>query len=612
MGVLAHCAMSPVPAHAHAELLRSDPPSNAVLEESPAQIELIFTEAIEADLSMVSVLNSNGESVTAGGPKRDPNNSTRLTLAVPPLGDGVYTVAWRVIATDDGHPTSGSFPFAVGKQNADVVAEASSTTGSQLPLSALIYKWLLYISLAILVGQFSFMRLVWEPATRGLRASLPAYLEELSGSRRALKWASVGLMAGLGLSMLSQLGQAAGTGLALPWSPGASQVLLGSRLGLIWLARLGLALLVLLFINSRKAAWKSWAGFVIELLLLLSLSLEAHAATEPHPIIPVLADWVHLVGMSFWLGGLPFLLMAIRASPAIDEAKRTQLVSASMGHFSTMALASVAAVGATGLYAAYLRLGSFPALYQTTYGEVLVVKQVFVGLLMVLAALNLLWFSPRVRNAAAAKKANSPLVDKFGSSVLSEIVLGALLLLSVSVLTYLPPAKAPLPFEVLQTNSARDLRMTLDIVPGTLGNNSFKVHLTSGGRPVEMVDTALLRFNSLSHDVPQLDGPLQAVGNGDYTAEGNYLSLTGRWQVLVVVRRQNQFDAIAYFHFTLPAPVDEAAKQNMKRLGIALLAMDAILTVLAFRVLASSAYQRHTESNGTAVSNRPKRRCCDD
>jgi copper transport protein len=595
MGVLAYCAVSAAPAHAHAELLRSDPPSNAVLDESPAQIELIFTEEIEGGLSTVSVLDSNGDSVNAGDLKLDPNNATRVTVSVPPLGDGVYTVAWRVIATDDGHPTSGSFPFAVGKQNADVVAEASSTSGSQLPASAPIYKWLLYVSLALLVGEFSFARLVWRPATRGLRGSLPADLQELEASKRLLKWAVVGLMAGLGLNILSQLGQAVGSGLAAPWSPSARQLLLGSRLGLIWLVRLALALLVIWLMGSRRAAWKSWAGFVSELLLLLSLSLEAHAATEPHPIVPVLADWVHLVGMSFWLGGLPFLLMGIRASRAIGDVPRTELASSSMGRFSAMALASVAAVGVTGLYTAYLRLGSIQALYQSTYGQALLIKQAFVGLLMMLAALNLLWFSPQVRKAAVAKKSNSLMVDRFGRSVRSEIVLGGLLLVSVSVLTYLPPARTALPFEVLQTNTARDLRMTLDIVPGALGYNTFHVHLTSGGRPVEAVDTALLRFNSLSHDVPQFDGPLRAVGNGDYAAEGNYLSLTGRWQVLVVIRRQNQFDAIAYFHFTLPTPVDEAAKANMERLGMAVLAMDAILAVLAFQSLVVPVFRKKQE-----------------
>jgi copper transport protein len=595
IGVLAVCGWSAVPAHAHAELLRSDPPSNAVLDKSPARIDLLFTEEIEANLSTVSVLDSNGDSVGAGAPEGDPNNATRVTVSVPRLEDGVYTVSWRVIATDDGHPTSGSFPFAVGTQNAGVVAEASSTSSSRLPASALIYKWLLYVSLAILVGQYSFVRLVWKPATHSLRASLPAHLAEHSDSGRVLRWAAFGLIAGLALNILSQLGQATGNWLGAPWSPAARQLLIGSRLGLIWLARLGLALAVVWLISSRKSAWKPRVSFAAGLLLLLSLSLEAHAATEPHPIVPVLADWVHLVGMSFWLGGLPFLLMAIRASRGIENVLRTRLVSVSMRRFSAMALASVAAVGATGIYTAYLRLGSIQALYQTTYGEALLVKQLFVGLLMALAAINLLWFSPRVRKAAAEGRASSLLVERFGSSVLSEIVLGGLLLVSVSVLTYLPPARAALPFEVLQTNTARDLRMTLDIVPGTLGNNAFKVHLSSGGLPVESVDTALLRFNSLSHDVPQFDGPLQAIGNGDYTAEGNYLSLTGRWQVLVVIRRHDQFDAIAYFHFTLPAPMDEAAKARMEGLGIVLLVIDTVLAIVAFRSLTSSDFRKPTQ-----------------
>ena len=67
-----------------------------------------------------------------------------------------------------------------------------------------------------------------------------------------------------------------------------------------------------------------------------------------------------------------------------------------------MALVSVATIGVTGLYAAYLRVGSIQALYTSIYGEALLLKQVFVGLLLVLAAINLLVISPRLKKARLA------------------------------------------------------------------------------------------------------------------------------------------------------------------------------------------------------------------
>ena len=61
---------------------------------------------------------------------------------------------------------------------------------------------------------------------------------------RLSDFAFIGLFLGLGLSILSQAGQSTGSELALPWSREASQVLIDTRLGVIWLVRLGLALIV--------------------------------------------------------------------------------------------------------------------------------------------------------------------------------------------------------------------------------------------------------------------------------------------------------------------------------------------------------------------------------
>ena len=55
--VLIYCAWAVTPVLAHALLLRSNPASNAVLEQTPAQVELFFSEAVEANLSTVSVLD---------------------------------------------------------------------------------------------------------------------------------------------------------------------------------------------------------------------------------------------------------------------------------------------------------------------------------------------------------------------------------------------------------------------------------------------------------------------------------------------------------------------------------------------------------------------------
>jgi methionine-rich copper-binding protein CopC len=126
--VLIYCAWAVTPVHAHALLLRSNPASNAVLAQAPAQVELFFSEPVEANLSTVSVLDSNGKSVDLGDMRVDPNDPTRMTVSLGSLLDGVYTVAWKAISAIDGHLTSGSFPFAIGNESSTVLAGQSQKT----------------------------------------------------------------------------------------------------------------------------------------------------------------------------------------------------------------------------------------------------------------------------------------------------------------------------------------------------------------------------------------------------------------------------------------------------------------------------------------------------
>ena len=53
-------------ARAHANFLRSEPPANSVLDTAPVQIQLWFTEPLEAGFSEVQVLNAKGERVDRG------------------------------------------------------------------------------------------------------------------------------------------------------------------------------------------------------------------------------------------------------------------------------------------------------------------------------------------------------------------------------------------------------------------------------------------------------------------------------------------------------------------------------------------------------------------
>ena len=425
-----------------------------------------------------------------------------MTVSVGSMADGVYTVSWKAISATDGHLTSGSFPFAIGNGNTAALAAQTQKTNAQLPASALISKWMLMASLALMVGQFSFIKLVWKPTLRSFSEPFSSQISEPPVWSMFYQIALVGLLLGLGLSILSDAGQSTGNELAWPWAPETARVVIDTRIGVIWLIRLGLAMISVWLVKSRPSSWKRWAGFIAGLALLLSISLTAHAATEAHPTLPVLSDWLHLIGMSFWLGGLTYLLTGLREIRNLEGVLKTRLTSICIERFSLTALVSVSVIGITGLYAAYLRVGSIQALYTSIYGDALLIKQVFVGLLLVLAAINLLYISPRLKKARLGGLNETTLAPHFGKTILAEIILGGLLLLSVSLLTYLPPAKiSPPSFDLSNSIIAADLRVRINISPGTVGQNTFTVNLTSNGQPVETVKETLLRFTPASGPV---------------------------------------------------------------------------------------------------------------
>ena len=156
--VLLYSAFAVTPVFAHALLLRSNPQANAVLAQPPVQVELFFSESVEETLSTIKVINSSGVAVDVGDVRVDPSDPTRMTVSLHTIGDGIYTVTWKAVSATDGHQTTGSFPFAVGTTNPSLLPASQQTSSSSLPISALLAKWILLASAALLTGQFAFAR----------------------------------------------------------------------------------------------------------------------------------------------------------------------------------------------------------------------------------------------------------------------------------------------------------------------------------------------------------------------------------------------------------------------------------------------------------------------
>jgi methionine-rich copper-binding protein CopC len=97
---------------AHAYLVKSSPPRRAVLSAAPARVVLWFNERLEAQFSQISVWNAEGQQVDVGDMQVGPDDGKRLSVGLPTLTAGTYTVKFRVLSVD-GHIVEAGFPFTV-------------------------------------------------------------------------------------------------------------------------------------------------------------------------------------------------------------------------------------------------------------------------------------------------------------------------------------------------------------------------------------------------------------------------------------------------------------------------------------------------------------------
>jgi methionine-rich copper-binding protein CopC len=111
-GLAAALALWPAVALAHAVLVKSVPAQRASLVEPPPRIELWFNERLEPAYSKASVTNEAGTQVDLRDVAVSTEDPRRLSLSLPPLKPGRYTVSFRVLSVD-GHVVESRLSFTV-------------------------------------------------------------------------------------------------------------------------------------------------------------------------------------------------------------------------------------------------------------------------------------------------------------------------------------------------------------------------------------------------------------------------------------------------------------------------------------------------------------------
>ena len=98
---------------------------------------------------------------------------------------------------------------------------------------------------------------------------------------------------------------------------------------------------------------------------------------------------------------------------------------------------------------------------------------------------------------------------------------------------------------VTQTKAQGGVTVSLGVVPGAAGKNSYALTAARSGAPLPSVSRVRLRITPLDRDVGQSEIVLADSGGGAYGATGLELPFAGRYHVEAQIRRSDTVDDLA-------------------------------------------------------------------
>lgn len=447
--------LCPVPAWAHAHLKRSEPAAGSEVATSPQLIRLWFSEQPELSMTFISLKDANGKEFLLAGPQRDPAGSLAVSVRVSQaLPAGRYTVAWRTAASD-GHPSHGTFGFVVLRQAplpTNTPAQIGAVTdsngaGSSTPaltasgnsmeeadaassVSNSLARAFSFAGLLALIGAAAFHALVLRRAP-GINAEIRTHME--------VRAAVLGIAASLVVivSALARLFLESEMMSAMPGmqTMGMADMAMHTQWGFALRLELGAAVVAFLafVLAARKRRWAWLLAGASAIVLAVTPALAGHAAASPRfTSLMIVTDFLHVLGGATWLGNLlSIMLIGVPIALTLDGPGRWEAVASLVNAFSPIALASAAVVGASGVIASWVHLEHFAALWQTAYGQVLLLKLALVAITLIIGAYNFRRVQPQlVHQEGSARLQQSAAI---------ELGVGSLILLVTGFLTGISP-----------------------------------------------------------------------------------------------------------------------------------------------------------------------------
>jgi copper transport protein len=539
-------------ARAHAELVSSSPAANASLPASPSEVSLTFSEPVDAATAFIDLLDPAQRAIEGVGAVTVTADGLTATASLPELSSGIYTVSYQVVSAVDGHATTGIFAFLVDPDG--TLAPPTTPPASSSPpveTATIVARWIGLAAALVAIGSL----IMWWHAGSVLveraplaRAGPPWPLIAVAGATAFAGLTLYLVLAARPIVEVAEGGFPLDPAAPFGWTPFAlsMRVALAGALGATIVATVAAARQS----SDRGLAWPV-TGAVLLAIALAGMSMAGHAAANGGPLFAAF-DWLHLVAVAAWLGGVPAAFVLARRARLAGVPSR-EIGGDLLRRHGRLALVAAPVVALTGIANSPIVVGSSRDLVASDYGNLIIAKALLLSGAVAIGAVNHYALRGRRRSVIAGL-------------VVAELAIAAVAVGVAATMVTIQPASArqgvlvspPVnPTHLFGSTDASDVH--LSISPPTPGEQVWQVSIADrvSGAPPEDVQRVFAELAPpASSDLPPPDRVELEPGRtpGLYGATGAFTPIDGDWGVHLVIRRQGALDERLVFVVPIATP----------------------------------------------------------
>lgn len=513
LALLALTALAPASrVSAHAQLDSSDPAPSSILEEAPTRITLDFNEPVQTQARSIDIYAADGSRVMIGEALVSQDDPTVVYAEnIPPIPDGVYAVAYRVIS-DDGHVAEGAYTFQIGTvvdaiDSTSLIANALAGRTGPPALSWVmaVARFVGFLGVAVLLGALVM--------AAGGGISSRSVVGLITGS-----WAA-SFMGAAALFMLQGVYVQAGEYSDM-FDTSLWRTTFNERIGTALVVRLVLLVAMAGYLVALRGAfsrtattwWRSSTA-LIGAGIVVSFAAAGHPSASSSSGLAVAIDAVHFAAVCLWLGGL--------VTVVVGRATKGEAAATVIPRFSRLATIAIPVVVATGVWQVWHLVDDLGDVTVTDWGRALLVKTSVVVVVVTLGGFGR-WLLHR---GQATDMARLLAVE----AVLAIAVLGV-----TAAMVSKPPEVAATPNVFDKALVEAEYIAAVVMSPGRVGNNEIHVTITPPGGSLAEMSDVVVRLTLPGSELPTVTVLMTRVGVNHYSGTVAVL-YSGAWTLEIVV-----------------------------------------------------------------------------